>query len=47
MLASAIEANCDIILTEDMSDGQVIDGVPGELSVELVGYLFLDRVLAY
>ena len=27
MLASAIEANCGIILTEDMSDGQVIDSV--------------------
>jgi len=25
MLASAIEANCTIILTEDMQDGQVID----------------------
>ena len=27
MLASAIEANCGMILTEDMNDGQVIDGV--------------------
>ena len=26
MLASAIEASCSIILTEDMNDGQVIDG---------------------
>ena len=26
MLASAIEANCNIILTEDMKDGQIIDG---------------------
>jgi len=26
MLASAMEANCNMILTEDMSDGQVIDG---------------------
>jgi len=25
MLASAIEANCSMILTEDMNDGQVID----------------------
>ena len=25
MLASALEANCDVILTEDMQDGQVID----------------------
>ena len=27
MLASAIEANCTIILTEDMQDGQVINGM--------------------
>ena len=27
MLASAIEANCSIILTEDMNDGQIIDGM--------------------
>jgi len=27
MLASAIEANCGVILTEDMNDGQVIDGI--------------------
>ena len=27
MLASAIEANCTIILTEDMQDGQLIHGV--------------------
>jgi len=26
MLASAIEANCSLILTEDMQDGQIIDG---------------------
>ena len=26
MLASAIEANCTLILTEDMQDGQIIDG---------------------
>ena len=26
MLASAIEADCQVIFTEDMSDGQVIDG---------------------
>ena len=26
MLASAIEYKCDIILTEDMSDGQIING---------------------
>ena len=26
MLASAIEAKCTVILTEDMQDGQVIDG---------------------
>jgi len=25
ILASALEANCDIILTEDMSDGQIIE----------------------
>ena len=27
MLASAIEANCNKILTEDMKDGQIIDGI--------------------
>ena len=27
MLASAIEANCNKILTEDMKDGQVINGI--------------------
>ena len=26
MLASALEGDCDVILTEDMSDGQVIEG---------------------
>ena len=27
MLASALEAGCNIILTEDMNNGQVIDGI--------------------
>jgi len=26
MLASALEGNCDIIFSEDMNDGQIIDG---------------------
>ena len=26
MLASALESDCDVILTEDMSDGQIIEG---------------------
>jgi len=26
MLASALEGNCRVIYTEDMSDGQMIDG---------------------
>ena len=26
MLASALESNCDVIITEDMNSGQVING---------------------